>query len=89
MSTNLTSKQIEKELDDRVSNEDIEKAINSWIHNERDRLILRLRLINGYTFSQISSYLKAHGNEFIVPLEEQQVKKKVPVLEMKLFKHLS
>lgn len=84
----LTATQIEERLDGKVCNEDRIKAINSWIHNERDRLILTLRLVHGYTFNQISKYLEAHQTEYIIPLNEDQLKRKVPELERKLFRHL-
>ena len=70
-------------LDD-VTNEDIQKAIDSWIHSERDRLILKLRLIDGYTYMQISDYLYEHK----VILSDRQIKNIVSKTEQKLFKHL-
>jgi hypothetical protein len=84
----LTATQIEKQIDGKVSNEDRVKAIDSWIHNERDRLMLKLRLVDGYTFKQISVYLEKHQSDYIIPLDEERVKQKVPELERKLFKHL-
>lgn len=68
-----------------VSNEDIEKAINSWIHSERDRIILKKRLIDGYTFQQISDYL---FNEHNIVLSVRSISRIVPNLEAKLFKHI-
>lgn len=70
-------------LDD-VTNEDIQKAIDSWIHSERDRLILKLRLIDGYTYMQISDYLYEHK----IILSDRQIKNIVSKTEQKLFKHL-
>lgn len=71
-------------LDD-VTNEEIEKAIDSWIHSERDRIILKKRLIDGYTFMQISDYLY---KEHMTLLSERSIKRIVPKLEAKLFKHI-
>ena len=72
------------ELDD-VTNEQIAQAIDSWIHSERDRIILKKRLIDGYTFQQISDYL---FNEHRIDLSMRQIKNIVPKLEQKLFKHI-
>lgn len=68
-----------------VSNEEIENAINSWIHSERDRIILKKRLIDGYTFQQISDYL---FNEHDIVLSVRSISRIVPKLESKLFKHI-
>ena len=37
-----------------VKNSDIAKAIDEYIHSERDRKILVLRLIDGLTYEQIA-----------------------------------
>ena len=37
-----------------ISNSDIEKAINEWIHNKRNRDILHDRLIDGIVFDKIA-----------------------------------
>lgn len=71
-------------LDD-VTNEEIASAIDSWIHSERDRIILKKRLIDGYTFQQISDYLYF---ECKIDLSARQMKNVVPRLEQKLFKHM-
>lgn len=68
-----------------VTNEQIEKAIDSWIHSERDRIILKKRLIDGYTFQQISDYL---WNNHKITLSIRQLKNIVPKAEQKLFKHI-
>lgn len=72
------------DLDD-VTNEEIEKAIDSWIHSERDRIILKKRLIDGYTFQQISDYLYAESK---IILSARQMKNVLPRLEQKLFRHM-
>lgn len=72
------------DLDD-VTNEEIEKAIDSWIHSERDRIILKKRLIDGYTFQQISDYLYAENK---IILSVRQMKNVLPRLEQKLFRHM-
>ncbi len=68
-----------------VTNEQIEKAIDSWIHSERDRIILKKRLIDGYTFQQISDYL---WDNHKITLSIRQLKNIVPKAEQKLFKHI-
>lgn len=72
------------DLDD-VTNEDIAKAIDSWIHSERDRIIIKKRLIDGYTFQQICDYLYA---EHKIQLSVRQMSNIIPKLENKLFKHI-
>lgn len=72
------------DLDD-VTNEEIEKAIDSWIHSERDRIILKKRLIDGYTFQQISDYLYSENK---IILSVRQMKNVLPRLEQKLFRHM-
>lgn len=71
-------------LDD-VTNEQIENAIDAWVHSERDRIILKKRLIDGYTFQQISDYLH---DEHRIELSVRQLKNIIPRLEQKLFKHI-
>lgn len=68
-----------------VKNSDIEKAIEDWIHSKRDRLVLKLRLIDGLTYIKISDYLYEHEN---ITLSERQIKNVVSKAEAKLFKHL-
>lgn len=70
---------------DNVTNEDIARAIDSWIHSERDRIILKKRLIDGYTFQKISDYL---WDKHKMELSVRQIKNIVPTLEQKLFRHL-
>jgi hypothetical protein len=72
------------DLDD-VTNEDIARAIDSWIHSERDRIILKKRLIDGYTFQRISDYL---WDKHKMELSVRQIKNIVPKIEQKLFRHL-
>ena len=72
------------ELDD-VTNEQIAQAIDSWIHSERDRIILKKRLIDGYTFQKISDYLH---DKHQIELSVRQLKNVIPRLEEKLFRHI-
>lgn len=68
-----------------VKNSDIAKAIDEYIHSSRDRLILKLRLIDGLTYSQTVEYLYKHEN---IVISERQVKNIVSKSEERLFRHL-
>lgn len=71
-------------LDD-ISNDQLSEAIEKWIHSKRDRLILKLRLIDGLTYIKISDSLYEHEN---ITLSERQIKNIVSKAEAKLFRHL-
>lgn len=60
-------------------------AIDEWIHSERDRIILKKRLIDGYTFQQISDYLYKLDK---TQLTAKTIGRKLSPLEAKLFKHI-
>lgn len=70
---------------DNISNKQIEEAIDLWIHSKRDRIILKLRLIDGLTYQQTSDYL--YKQEGII-LSERMIKTIVYKAEAKLFKHI-
>lgn len=61
------------------SNTDMENAINEYIHSERDRQILKSRLIDGLTYDELSD--KYH-------LSARRVKTIVYRAQDGLFKHL-
>ena len=65
-------------LDD-FSNTNLANAIDEWIHSERDRKILKRRLIDGICYEPLA-------NEF--DMSVRQIKNIVYKLEKKLFKHL-
>lgn len=65
-------------LDD-IPNTELEKAIDDWIHSERDRKILKRRLIDGICYEPLSW-------EF--DMSVRQMKNIVYKAEVKLFKHL-
>lgn len=67
-----------KSLDD-ITNSEIEHAINEWIHSERDRKILKRRLIDGICFEPLAW-------EF--DMSVRQMKNIVSRAEEILFKHL-
>ena len=62
-----------------VSNSDIAKLINEWIKSERDRNILKRRLIDGICFEPLAE-------EF--DLSVRQIKNIVYKAENQLFKHI-
>lgn len=66
------------DLDD-VTNEDIERAIDSFIHSERDRRVLKRRLIDGICYEPLSEEFQ---------MSVRQIKNIVYKAEQKLFKHL-
>lgn len=62
-----------------ISNSDIDKAINEWIHNKRNREILHERLIDGIKFEELA---EKHD------LSPQQVKNIVRKGKEIVFKHV-
>lgn len=64
---------------DDISNSQIENAINEYIHSERDRKILKRRLIDGICYEPLAW-------EF--DMSVRQIKTIVYKGEMKIFKHL-
>ena len=58
------------------TNSEIGKAIDEYIHSERDRRILRLRLIDGFTYEQIAE---------LVDMSVRQVKNIVYKAQERLF----
>lgn len=64
---------------DDLSRSDIEYLIDEWIHSERDRLILKRRLLDGITYDKLAE-------EF--DLSVRQVKSIVYKPENRIFKHM-
>lgn len=61
------------------ASDDIEQAINQWIHNERNREILKLKLLDGLTYEQVAER---------VDMSPKGVQKIVYKAEDILFRHL-
>ena len=74
---NQTQKKM-KNIDD-ISNSEIEHAIDEWIHSERDRKILKRRLIDGICYEPLADEMD---------MSVRQIKNIVYKAEAKLFKHL-
>lgn len=70
---------------DDITNDQLSDAIEKWIHSKRDRLILKLRLIDGLTYIKISDSLYEQEK---ITLSERQIKNIVSKAEAKLFRHL-
>lgn len=64
---------------DDLSCSDIIHLIDEWIHNERDRQILKRRLLDGITYDRLAE-------EF--DLSVRQVKNIVYKSEIKIFAHI-
>lgn len=64
---------------DNISNSEIAHLIDEWIHSERDRKILKRRLIDGICYEPLA-------DEF--DMSERQMKEIVYKAEAKLFKHI-
>jgi hypothetical protein len=69
---------MERNLDD-ITNSEIEHLIDEWIHSERDRKILKRRLIDGICYEPLAW-------EF--DMSVRQMKNIVYRAEAKLFRHL-
>ena len=65
-------------LDD-ISNSQLASAIDEWIHSERDRKILKRRLIDGICYEPLAA-------EFDISV--RHMKSIVSKAEQKLFKHI-
>lgn len=64
---------------DNISNDELSKLIDNWIKSERDRRILKRRLIDGITYEAI-------GEE--VGLTVDRIKQIVYKQQSKLFAHI-
>lgn len=64
---------------DDISNSEIEHAIDEWIHSERDRKILKRRLIDGICYEPLADEMD---------MSVRQIKNIVSKSEAKLFRHL-
>jgi len=64
---------------DNISNSEIARLIDEWIHSERDRKILKRRLIDGICYEPLADEMD---------MSVRQIKNIVSKAEAKLFKHL-
>lgn len=64
---------------DNIPNSQIEHAIDEWIHSERDRKILKRRLIDGICYEPLADEMD---------MSVRRIKTIVSKAEAQLFKHL-
>jgi hypothetical protein len=64
---------------DNITNSQIEHAIDEWIHSERNRRILKRRLIDGICYEPLADEMG---------MSVRQIKAIVSKEETRLFKHL-
>lgn len=64
---------------DNISNSEIEHLIDEWIHSERDRKILKRRLIDGICYEPLADEMD---------MSVRRIKDIVSKAEDRLFKHL-
>lgn len=64
---------------DNISNSEIEHLIDEWIHSERDRKILKRRLIDGICYEPLANEMD---------MSVRQIKNIVSKAEEKLFRHI-
>lgn len=69
---------MKRNLDD-ISNSELEKAIDEWIHSEKDRIILKRRLIDGICYEPLAEE---------IGMSVRQIKQRVYKAEEKLFRHI-
>ena len=62
-----------------ITNSEIAHAIDEWIHSERDRKILKRRLIDGICYEPLADEMQ---------MSVVQIKRIVSRAEAKLFKHI-
>ena len=64
---------------DNITNSEIDHLISEYIHSQRDREVLHLRLVDGLTYEKIADKMD---------MSVRQIKNIVYKAEVKLFKHL-
>ena len=64
---------------DNITNSEIDRLISEYIHSQRDREVLHLRLVDGLTYEKIADKMD---------MSVRQIKNIVYRAEVKLFKHL-
>lgn len=70
---------------------ELEKGINEWIvgrNAERNRLILRLRLIRGYSYMEIANHLNSDEYPASYNIEVRQIQRVIRKYSSILFRHI-
>ena len=73
------------------SRTDIENGINEWIigrNAERNRLILRLKLIDGHSYNEIANILNSDENPESYKIDVRQIQRVIRKCETILFRHI-
>lgn len=71
---------MKKNIDfDNITNSEIDYLISEYIHSQRDREVLHLRLVDGLTYEKIACKMD---------MSVRQIKNIVYRAEAKLFRHL-
>lgn len=73
------------------SRTEIENGIDEWIigrNAERNRLILRYKLIDGLSYTEIANKLNAEGNPESYKIDVRQIQRVIRKSETILFRHL-
>lgn len=73
------------------SRTDIENGINEWIigrNAERNRLILRLKLIDGRSYNEIANILNSEDYPASYKIDVRQIQRVIRKCETILFRHI-
>ena len=62
-----------------ISNSKIEELINEWVHNAKDRNMLKRRLIDGVTYEDLAEEFE---------MSDSQVWNRIDKAKAQLFKHI-
>ena len=80
---------------ENITNTQIKAVIDEYIHSERDRIILTLNLVDGWTYQQISDYLykldmdnRAKGLFTHYELSPKVIGRRITKLEKTVFHNL-
>lgn len=73
------------------SNSELEKGIDEWIggrNAERNRIILKKKLIDGWSYQQIANYLSSEEMPEHYKIEVRQIQRIIERGRTKLFRHI-
>ena len=74
------------------SRTELENGINEWIvgrrNSERDRLILKLKLIDGLSYIEIANILNADDTPLSYKIDVRQIQRIIRKTETVLFRHI-
>ena len=73
------------------SRPELEEGIDRWIvgrNAERNRIIMRLKLIDGWSYQRIADYLNAEDQPDYYRIEVRQIQRVIKKGRTVLFKHI-